>query len=262
MRLTLSIGQLHIGFGDPEANFEQIRNWSLEAARLGSALVLFPELCLSGYDLDHCAQHASTLGEGAFAQLSALARECKIALGGSVLELWNGKFYNAFPLYNCEGKCRAIYRKTHLFKPMIEHRFLTAGDAFTLAPMPWGLTGMAICFDLRFPEMIRRYALQGAQLALLPAEWPVQRIDHWQTLLRGRAIENQMFVAGCNCVGKTGDETFGGHSMIVDPWGRTVVEGKDDAALLTAEIDLDLVANVRRDFPVLEDRRSDLYSIL
>jgi omega-amidase len=262
MHLTLSLGQLRIEFGNPEANFEQIRNWTLEAKHRGSALVLFPELCLTGYDLAHCEQYASSLGEGAFGLLSALARECNIAIGGSVLELRNGKTYNTFPLFNSEGKCCSIYRKTHLFHPMAEHRFLAAGDAFTLVRMPWGLAGLGICFDLRFPEMIRHYTLQGAQLVLLPAEWPAQRIDHWQTLLRGRAIENQLFVVGCNCAGRTGEETFGGHSMIVDPWGRTVIEGNDEAALLTAEIDLDLVANVRRGFPVLEDRRSDLYSIL
>jgi omega-amidase len=262
MRLTISLGQMHIQFGNLEANFEQLRNWTLEAKRRGSALVLFPELCLSGYDLAHSKKYAAMLGEGSFKQLSALARECNIALGLSVLEMRDGKTYNSFPLFNSEGKCCALYRKAHLFRPMAEHNWLTAGDALTQAQMPWGQTGLGICYDLRFPEMMRHYALHGAQLVLMPAQWPSQRIDHWQTLLRARAIENQLFVVGCNCAGKTGETTFGGYSAIIDPWGRIVLEGKDSAELLTAEIDISLVETVRRDFPVLDDRREDLYSIL
>jgi omega-amidase len=259
MRLTISLGQMHIRFGDSEANFEQARNWALEAKRRGSALALFPELFLSGYDLARGKRYAAPLGEGAFARMGALARETGVALGGTMLELRDGNVHNTFALFDAEGGCIAVYRKTHLFGPMEESHSLTAGDAFTLASTAWGATGLCICYDLRFPEMIRRYALQGAQLVLLPAEWPASRIDHWRTLLRGRAIENQLFVAGCNSAGGTGAETFGGHSMIIDPWGRTIIEGKDASELLTAEIDMDAVGDVRRDFPALKDRRGDLY---
>jgi omega-amidase len=259
MRVSISLGQMNIRFGDTGANFEQARAWAREARRRGSALLLFPELFLSGYDFANRNRHASSPGEGAFGQLSALAREHGIALGGTVLELSKGNFHNTFTLFGAEGNCLALYRKTHLFSPMEERRFLTAGEAFISVNAPWGATGLAICYDLRFPEMIRRYALLGVQMLLLPAQWPEKRIDHWQTLLRARAIENQLFVAGCNCAGVSGTETFGGHSALIDPWGRTVIEGRDATELLTAEIDMDMVENVRRDFPVLDDRRSDLY---
>ncbi len=259
MRLSISLGQIQVQFGKPDANFERIQNLTREAKQRDSTLVIFPELCLSGYDLAHREQYAAPLGEGAFERLGSLARENRIALGGSVMELWKGKIYNTFALFDDHGQCCAVYRKTHLFNLMHEGEWLTAGDTFEQAETPWGKTGLSICYDLRFPEMMRRHTLQGAQLVLVVAEWPTRRIAHWQTLMRARALDNQFFIAGCNCVGTSGEETFGGHSMVVDPWGQTVVEGNEEEMLLTAEIDLDMVDRVRRGFPVLDDRRTDLY---
>lgn len=259
MRVSISLGQMQIQFGSPDANFERARAWTDEAARRGSALALFPELFLSGYDLAHREKYATSLGEGAFQKLSALAKQNHIALGGSVLELWKGKFYNTFALLDADGQCCAVYRKTHLFGLMDEPHWLAAGDTFEQVDMPWGKSGLSICYDLRFPEMMRRHTAQGARLVLLVAEWPTKRIAHWQTLLRARALDNQLFVAGCNCTGLSGDDMFGGHSTIVDPWGQAILEGDEQEALLTAEIDLDVVDRVRRGFPVLNDRRADLY---
>jgi omega-amidase len=259
MKLNLSLGQMQISYNDAEANFERVRAWTAEAARRGSALALFPELWYSGYDLEQWPRSAAPLGEGLFARLSALARERHIALGGSVLELKDGHPYNTFVLFDAEGQCRAVYRKLHLFGPMGEDQWLRAGDSFTLLAGEWGPVGLSICYDLRFPEVARHYALQGARLWLLPAQWPVRRIRHWQTLLRARAIENQMFVAGVNGVGPSGSETFGGLSAVIEPWGEPVAEAGGSEVLLTVEIDLDQADEARRRFPVLKDRRADVY---
>lgn len=125
---------------------------------------------------------------------------------------------------------------------------------------PWGETGLAICYDLRFPEMFRRYALDGVQTMIISAEWPLQRIEHWQTLLRARAIENQCFVIAANCVGQCGGENFGGRSAVISPWGEVLVEGQSDQPeLLTVTFDTGQVDEVRRRIPVLIDRRPDLY---
>jgi predicted amidohydrolase len=147
----------------------------------------------------------------------------------------------------------------HLFRLMAEEKYLAPGEAATLADTPWGKIGMAICYDLRFPELFRRYALGGAQLILVPAEWPHPRRAHWQTLLRARAIENQCFVAACNRVGTTGNSTFFGASAVIDPWGETLIEGGEAEMILTVTIDLALVDSVRRRIPVFEDRRPELY---
>jgi omega-amidase len=259
MKLNLSLGQMQISYDQAEVNFERVREWTHEAARRGSALVLFPELWYSGYNLESWPQYAAPLGEGVFARLSALARECHIALGGSVLEAKDGQAYNTFPFFDAAGECRAVYRKLHLFGPMGEGKWLKAGDRFELMGSMWGPVGLGICYDLRFPEVCRRYALHGARLVLLPAQWPERRIHHWRTLLRARAIENQMFIAACNCVGLSGDERFGGQSAVIEPWGRAVVEAGESEILLTTEIDLDLAEEARQRFPVFKDRRTDLY---
>ena len=259
MKLNLSLGQMHVHLGEPEKNFERVREWTAEAARRGSALVLFPELWSTGYDLENWPKHAAPLGEGMFARLSALAKEHRIALGGSVLEARDGKAYNSFALFDAEGQLTAAYRKAHLFRLMDEEKWLAPGDKLELVETEWGMTGLGICYDLRFPEMFRKYALGGARLILLPAEWPSRRAYHWQTLVRARAIENQMFVAACNRVGESKGEHFGGGSAVIDPWGEAVVEGGSSETLLTAEIDLDKVDEVRQRIPVFKDRRADIY---
>ena len=257
--LTLTLGQMHLHLGEPETNYERVRAWTAEAARRGSGLVLFPELWSTGYDLEHWQQHASPPGEGMLARLAALAREHHIALGGSVLEVRDGRAYNALALFDATGRLLATYRKVHLFRLMDEEKWLAAGDRLELVEADWGLTGLGICYDLRFPELFRAYALRGARLVLLPAEWPSRRAAHWHTLLRARAIENQMFVAACNRVGESKGEHFGGGSAIIDPWGEAVIEGGSAEALLTAEIDLSQVDAVRQRIPVFEDRRPEVY---
>ncbi len=259
MKFTLSLGQMDIQHGDVEANFERARVWTVEAARRGSGLVVFPELWSTGYDLANWRRHASAPGEGIFARLAALAREQRVAIGGSVLEQRGDRAYNAFALFDAAGQLTATYRKVHLFRLMEEEKWLAPGERLELVEADWGLTGLGICYDLRFPEMFRHYALRGARLALVPAEWPSRRAEHWKALLRARAIENQMFVAGCNRVGEALGESFGGGSAVIDPWGQAVIEGGSGEALLTAEIDLDEVAAVRQRIPVFEDRRPELY---
>jgi omega-amidase len=259
MKLIISLGQMNVARGDPDANLERMRDWTREAAVRGSSLVLFPELWHSGYDLEHRERYAAPLGKGIFSEIGDIAREHRIAIGGSVLEEREGRYYNSFPLFDAEGRCIAVYSKTHLFSLMDEVRWLTPGERFVTADASWGLTGLSICYDIRFPEVYRHYAFGGAQIVLVAAEWPVRRIGHWKTLLLTRAIENQMFVAACNCLGEFGEERFGGCSAIVDPWGRYVIEAGDEEALLTAEIDLDMVEKTRRQFPFFKDSRRDLF---
>ncbi len=259
MKLTISLAQMQFEFGQPEANLERVRVWAAEAARRGSDLTLFPELWASGYDLENCQEYAAPLETGIFEQMSDLAREHKTTLGGSLLELRGGKVYNAFYLYGPKGETFAIYRKIHLFRLLEEEKWLEAGDELVMAHTPWGKAGLGICYDLRFPEVFRTYALRGARLVLLVAEWPEKRISHWDRLLQARAIENQYFVAAVNKVGHSQGAKLGGHSAVLDPWGESVVQGGSDEVLLTTEIDLEKVETARRQMPVFEDRSPEAY---
>ncbi|HEY63405.1 MAG TPA: carbon-nitrogen family hydrolase [Caldilineae bacterium] len=246
--------------GEQEANLARAAEGVREAAGRGTDLVVLPELWASGYDLAHADRYAASLNQGAFAYSAGLARDHKIWLTGSLLERGDdGAYYNTAVLWDPDGAIRAMYRKVHLFRLMDEDRYLRPGDQALVFELPWGRTALAICYDLRFPELFRRYALSGAVLTIVPAQWPRTRVAHWQVLLRARAIENQMFVIGCNRVGSHEEFTFGGRSAVVDPWGEVLVEGDEEAAVLTAELDMTKVARARRKIPVFEDRRPEVY---
>lgn len=260
MNQTISLGQMNVKLGDPAANWQTVQTMTAEAKRRGSDLVIFPELWSTGYDLENAASYATPTDAGLFAQVAALAKQHQIGILGSCLSLLGeGRFGNTAVYFDSNGRSLGEYSKLHLFRLMQEEQFLTAGAAPTLVEAEWGKAGLTICYDLRFPELFRRYALAGAQVAFVPAEWPHPRLAHWQTLLRARAIENQMFVVACNRVGSSKGTDFFGHSCILDPWGDVVIELGEREMLGTAEIDIAQVDAVRAKIPVFTDRRPEVY---
>lgn len=260
-KLTISLAQMHIALGDVQKNMNTVERLLADAAAVRSRLVVLPELFTTGYDLTRAKEHASEMNKGVFTELSTLATQHKLALVGSVLEKRGLEVANSAPFFAPNGRMMGIYRKLHLFQLMDEHIYLQPGAAPLAVDLPWGTTAIGICYDLRFPELFRRYAAQDkAIMMIIPAEWPLERIEHWRNLLVARAIENQCYIVACNAVGETGDTVFGGHSMIVDPWGKIVVEAGETPQLITAEIEIDLVAEVRKRIPVFADRREDIFA--
>lgn len=259
-KLSISLGQMQIKLARVEDNLATAEGMIDEAAATNADLVVLPELWSTGYDLENAADYADELGAGMFAQLSDTARANSIAVFGSVLERRGEEIMNCATYHDSDGSLAAVYRKIHLFRLFDEHMWLGEGESPATLAFPWGAAGLSICYDLRFPELFRRYALaQGAKLMLLCAEWPLIRVEHWRTLLIARAIENQCFVVATNSCGNTGGTVFGGHSMIIDPWGQVILEAGEEECLLSAEIDLAEVDRVRRQIPVFEDRRPDAY---
>lgn len=259
-KLSISLGQMQIKLARVEDNLAAAEGLIGQAAARNADLVVLPELWTTGYDLENAACYADKLGAGMFAQLSTMARDNSIAVYGSLLERRGKQIMNCAAYHNSHGELAAAYRKIHLFRLFDEHKWLGEGERPETLTFPWGAAGLSICYDLRFPELFRRYAVvQGAKLILLCAEWPLIRVEHWRALLIARAIENQCFVAATNSCGDTGGTVFGGHSMIVDPWGKIVVEAGEDECLLCAEIDLAEVDRARQQIPVFEDRRPDAY---
>lgn len=260
MKLNISIGQMDVKLGQPEANLAVVAQMTVEAARRGSDIVVFPELWSTGYDLENGADYATGTDAGIFAEVANLAKTHGIAVLGSCLsDLGAGRIGNTAVFFDKNGVAQGSYSKTHLFRLMDEDQYLAAGDERTLLETEWGKLGMAICYDLRFPELFRAYALAGAKLVFLPSEWPHPRLAHWRTLLKARAIENQFFMVACNRVGTTKNTTFFGHSAIIDPWGEFVVEAGESEMLITAVIDLDTVDEVRKKIPIFQDRRPEIY---
>lgn len=221
----------------------------------GADLVVLPELWHVGYfAFDRYSDEATDLDGPLLRSLADAARRKQTTLHiGSVLEAGD-RIYNTSVVFGPDGIELARYRKIHVFGYRSKERQLVgAGDRLQTFSLGGAQVGMAICYDLRFPEIFRAMADQVA-LYVVPATWPTARVDHWSTLLRARAIEDQAFVIGCNTAGTNGDVALGGNSMVVDPGGAVVAAAGFEPQRLDAVVDLDHVAAVRSDFPALADR--------
>ncbi len=267
MELTVSVAQIRVAQSQPEKNLEKGEKLIAEAARRGSQLVCFPEMWTTGFHWEYNERTAPD-HEGVIGRVAGLAKAYGIWVNGSMLALdEDGRVSNASILFSPEGERAAIYRKTHLFTLLHEERHMAPGKALAVVDAPWGRTGLSVCYDIRFPELYRTYALKGVQLVLTPMAFPYPRLEHWRILVRARAIENQMYMIGINQVGTEefgpeGSVTYFGDSVVVDPWGRTVVEASEsEEMLLTATIRMDMVQEVRSKMHVLKDRRPELYDL-
>jgi predicted amidohydrolase len=264
---TISIAQIEVVRSHPEENLRKGEQFIVKAARKGSDIICFPEMWTTGFPWEEMGELARR-HTAILASLCTLARDHYIWINGS-LPLLTGheRVANTSVLIDPKGKIRGTYRKTHLFSLFHEEQFIEAGDSLCLVDAPRGKTGLAICYDIRFPELFRTYALKGAEMMLLPAAFPYPRLGHWKILSRARAIENQIYLVAANRVGTEdmGSEekvTYFGSSAIIDPWGETVVEGAEGKEeLLTATIDMDRVREVRSSMRVFADRRPDLYEL-
>lgn len=261
-KLNIALLQMHITAGEPEKNFERLGAMLERAvsAAVKPDVIVFPEMWNTGYALDRIQELADPAGARTKDMLSAFSAKHGVHIvAGSIAEKRGNDVFNTIFTFDRQGNEGGSYSKIHLFRLMEEEKYLQAGDAPGTTTLEGAQAGLMICYDIRFPELARKLALSGAKLLFVPAEWPHPRLHHWRTLLTARAIENQMYVIACNRVGTSGDTSFFGHSLIIDPWGEIVAEGGEEEAILTAEVDLALVGEVRGRIPVFQDRRPKLY---
>lgn len=261
-KLRVSLLQMDVKAGEPEVNFRKLAGMLEEAASgpVKPDLVVFPEMWNTGYALDRLEELADPAGERTKALVGAFCRKHGImAVAGSVAEKSPEGVRNTVYAFDRNGQVTGEYSKIHLFRLMEEEKALVPGDRPGRIELDGIPAAAMICYDIRFPELARTLALGGAKLLIVPAQWPHPRLHHWRTLLMARAIENQMYVLACNRVGVSGETEFFGHSMVIDPWGDVVAESGGEAEILTADISLGLVDEVRGRIPVFEDRRPGLY---
>lgn len=261
-KLRLALLQMHIEAGNPERNFGKLLELMDKAMESEAKpdLLLFPEMWNTGYALQEIGRLADPDGQRTEAMLSEFSKKHGVYIvGGSIAEKRRDGVYNTMLAFDRDGAKIGDYSKIHLFRLMAEEKHLQAGDKPGRLVIQGAEAGMMICYDIRFPELARKLALDGAKLLFVPAEWPNPRLHHWRTLLTARAIENQMYVIACNRMGESGETSFFGHSMVIDPWGEIVAEAGEEETILFADIDLALVDEVRTRIPVFEDRRPTLY---
>ncbi|MFJ3811248.1 nitrilase-related carbon-nitrogen hydrolase [Streptomyces sp. NPDC090073] len=228
-------------------------------AQRGADVVVLPELWATGYfAFDDYASTAEPLDGPLARALGKAAAGAGVHLhAGSIVERdADGRLFNTSLLFGPDGTLLHAYRKVHLFGHRSkESALLAPGDTVRALETGVGRVGLAACYDLRFPELFRVLADDGAALLLVAAAWPAERIDHWKLLVRARALENQAWVLACNAAGRQGEVALGGTSLVVDPYGRTVAEAGTGDTVLTAPVDPDEAARARAGFPALADRR-------
>ena len=263
---------------DKSANIAAAEAGITRAAELGAHLVVLPELWTYLGPAEANRRNAEPIPGPVSELLAALARRYGLVLhGGSMLELPPGSQGDAHPyntslLFGPDGRLLTTYRKLHLFDaapdetaaPYQESATVSAGNAIVTAEIEGLKLGLATCYDLRFPELFRALALRGAEILLLPSAFTLETgRDHWEPLIRARAIENACYLIAAGQVGEYPPRRMAyGRSMIVDPWGIILVQAPDHPTVVVAEIDLDRVTEVRRRIPALANRRSDVYGDL
>jgi len=260
--LTLGLFQFHVLKGNLQTNLDAITQAARDAQARGVDWLLLPELFSSSYDLEHAERWGEINTRETLPALSKLARENHLAIAGTcLLPLPGGGIGNTLVWIDDRGEETARYIKLHRFRPMNEDRFLKPGQAPVLAATPFGPVGLSICYDIRFPELYRFYATRGARFFALPSQWPRPRQKHFETLIRARAIENQAIIIAVNRVGSEAGHHFFGHSMVIDPWGETICNARDEEILLVCMLDPTEIDKIRRDFPVIGDIRHDIWQV-
>lgn len=210
-QLRLALLQMDIDAGNPEVNFGKVKDMLEEAvtSEVKPDVIMLPEMWNTGYALEEIELLADPDGQRTIEYLSHFSKRHAIyIIGGSIAEKKSDGVYNTIYAFDREGNTIADYSKIHLFRLMDEEKYLKAGTKHGKLNIEGEQAGMMICYDIRFPELSRTLALDGAKLLFVPAEWPHPRLHHWRTLLMARAIENQMYVIACNRMGKSGETNF------------------------------------------------------
>ena len=270
---ALRVALVQLGYDDGESAAERVeRVVRLVRDQRGHDLVVLPELWQpTGFGYRRWDALAEPVDGPLVHTMARAARDAGVVLhAGSWIET-NGRgtdgrgLYNTSMVFGPTGELLTVYRKIHRFgfgegEPML----LEAGTDIVVVDLPRPVsaaespgvpTGLATCYDLRFPEQFRLLLDAGAELLVVPAAWPAARVEHWRLLGRARALENQCFMVQCNTAGTHANVEMGGRSQVVDPRGAVLAEAGTDEEVLSVEIDVDSVAKIREKFPVLADRR-------
>ena len=268
MRKKLKVAVIQMAAGkDKSKNVAKALLLAKKAVRKGAEFIVLPETFnFRGHDVK-TLEVAETIPGPTLFYFMDLARKAKVwILAGSIGEKipHSRKVHNASVLLNPQGRVACVYRKIHLFevkfpeKKILESKKVRRGTHPVLAKVKGIPVGLSVCYDLRFPELYHTYAKQGAQMLCVPSSFTYKTgRDHWEVLLKARAIENQCFVLAPNQygMGSEGVKTFG-HSLILDPWGRVLARAKGTGdAVLVKNLDFNLINTIRKNLPSLEEAR-------
>ena len=267
---NLSICQMNIS-NNKEKNIETSINLISKASKNGSDIIVLPEMFICPYDTSLFKQYSEEQNGNTLKIISEIAREKHVYIvAGSIPEKSDDKIYNTCFVFNREGKIIARHRKIHLFDVDIENkssiRFMESdtlfpGNSITTFDTEFCKVGIAICYDIRFHELFRAMALKGVELVIVPASFNmVSGPAHWESLIRIRSVDNQIYVAGAASARDTSSTYVSyANSLVSDPWGDIISNAGIHEEIIHAKIDLEYLKKVRSQLPLLIHRKPEIY---
>jgi len=253
--------QLSNVWEDPEKTLEKAEGFISHAANCGAQLICFPEQFATGWD-PLSGKNVQDLTGSIITRLQASAKANRIAVIGSLREAASPYPRNTAVTIGNNGQIISRYSKIHLFSSAKEDEHFIPGTGLGIFSLGTLTCGLAICYDLRFPELFRIYAQKGVRAIFVPSAWPASRIRHWELFIQARAAENQMYVIGVNTTGTTPVDRYSGSSMAADPHGTIISRANEAEQLLFLDLDPAEVAAARAALPVEKDRKDVLYHSL
>lgn len=254
--LRVALIQMNVINGNWEENSRRVQAFLEQVYNLQAQVCVLPEMWSTGFALDKgFFPLAFRYFEKTLELMSNWARTYRLfLLGGTVPEVSGKELFNTCYFISPFGDVLGSYRKRRLFPLLKEEMYFSPGREISVFSSPWGKIGVQICYEIRFPEGFKELRIKGANIVFIPAQFPHPRENHWETLIRARAIENQYFVIGCNRVGPDSPSlSYFGNSLIVDPWGEVLLKARGKECVVSLEIDLSLVDKIRNAFPLIQD---------
>ncbi|MBT8379473.1 MAG: carbon-nitrogen family hydrolase [Ignavibacteria bacterium] len=248
--MKIALVQYNPVWEDKEANKKKILE--LIGDTESCELLIFPEMSLTGFSMEP-QKIGEGIGGASFRFFSELALDKKTNVMAGIVEKRKERYYNTLIHIKPDGKFLKLYRKVHPFSYSGEEKQYSAGARPALSKIRKWKIGLTICYDLRFPEIFRKYGKKRAHIIINIANWPDTRVEHWRTLLKARATENQCYIAAVNRVGDDPKLHYNGFSSVFDPMGKELISVENEEKLIQVDLNKNYVNEVREKFPFLED---------
>ena len=257
-KFSAAVLQFRIDIGDVAANRDRAVGWISEAAKRGARLCVLPEMWSTGFAQEQLLS-LSRATPAILHELRLLASSLRVVIAGSLPERTGRSVFNTMYVINTTGVVTGEYRKAHLFTPSSENLWFRRGSSTGVIHTNVGPLGPLVCYDLRFPELSRKYFLEQASVLCVCAQWPAVRASHWDILVKARAVENQVYVVAANATGVSGPFRYSGGSVIVSPSGEALAGLAEEEGVAIATIDPALAEEIQRRIPCRENRNPKVY---
>lgn len=249
--MNIAICQYNPIWNNKTKSIERIESLLIDLDKQTDCLI-FPEMTLTGFTMD-AENYAEEIDGTGIRYFIELSQKLKIDIFAGIIEKDEERIFNSLFHFNSLGLIQAVYRKIHPFSLSEESKHYSAGEEIVISHIDKTKIGLSICYDLRFPELYRLYGKQNVDIIIDIANWPIKRIEHWKTLLKARAIENQCFMIGANRIGTDPNHKYNGCSAIFNPMGKELLCAENEERIIYCDIDMGEVKTIKEKLPFLKD---------